>query len=95
MLPAHLKQSRILTYGYDAAVTAFFGKTSSDTILEHAHTLLAELVADRQVRYSCFFGRFQILRLAMVQLDNATQRPIVFICHSLGGIIVKRVCRNT
>jgi protein SERAC1 len=49
MLPANLKQARILTYGYDAAVTAFFGKTSSDTILEHAHTLVAELVADRKV----------------------------------------------
>lgn len=56
MLPKHMGNSRILSYGYDAAVTAFFGKTSSDTILQHAHTLLAELVADREVRGSPNFA---------------------------------------
>jgi hypothetical protein len=40
--------------------------------LYHAHTLIAELVADRE-------------------LEQASDRPIVFLCHSLGGIIVKRV----
>ena len=50
MLPAHLKRARILTYGYNAAVTALFGRTSSDRILQHAQTLIAELVANRQVR---------------------------------------------
>ncbi len=50
MLPAHLKQSRVLTYGYNADVLSVLGKASDDRILEHAHTLVAELVADRQVR---------------------------------------------
>ena len=50
LLPAHIKRARILTFGYNAAVTALFGKTSSDRILQHAHTLVAELVADREVR---------------------------------------------
>lgn len=72
MLPAHMKRSRILTFSYNAAVTALFGKTSSDRIMQHAHTLVAELVADRE-------------------LENAAERPIIFICYSLGGIIVKRV----
>jgi len=71
LLPSNLKNSRILTYGYDAMVTAVLGKTSSDRILQHAQTLVAELLADRE-------------------LEEATQRPIIFICHSLGGIIVKR-----
>lgn len=72
MLPLHMKRSRILTFSYNAAVTALFGKTSSDRIMQHAHTLVAELVADRE-------------------LEDAAERPIIFICHSLGGIIVKRV----
>ncbi|KAL9114802.1 MAG: hypothetical protein Q9187_007413, partial [Circinaria calcarea] len=48
LLPANLKRARILTYSYDAAVTSLFGKTSSDRILQHAHSLVAELVADRE-----------------------------------------------
>lgn len=49
LLPFNLKNSRILTYGYNANLTAMFGKTSSDRILQHAYTLVAELVADREV----------------------------------------------
>ncbi|KAF2266734.1 ribonuclease-like protein p/mrp subunit [Lojkania enalia] len=71
LLPSNLKRSRILTFGYNGAVYALLGKASSDRILQHAQTLVAELVADRE-------------------LEDATQRPIIFICHSLGGIIVKR-----
>jgi protein SERAC1 len=72
MLPKQLKNARILTYGYDASVTIWLGPTSSDGILQHAHTLIAELVANRQ-------------------LEGAMERPIIFIAHSLGGIVVKRV----
>ncbi|KAL8952477.1 MAG: hypothetical protein Q9222_001618 [Ikaeria aurantiellina] len=71
MLPKNMNNARILSFGYDASVTALLGRTSSDTILQHAHTLVAELVADRQ-------------------LEGAMSRPIIFVCHSLGGIIVKR-----
>ncbi|EXJ96106.1 hypothetical protein A1O1_01232 [Capronia coronata CBS 617.96] len=71
MLPSNLPQARVLTYSYNASVTELFGRTSSDRILEHAHTLVAELIADRQ-------------------LENASRRPLIFVCHSLGGIIVKR-----
>jgi hypothetical protein len=49
LLPSNLKNSRILTYGYNTMVTAVFSKTSSDRILQHAHTLVAQLVADREV----------------------------------------------
>jgi hypothetical protein len=49
LLPSNLKNSRILTYGYNAMVATMFGKTSSDRILQHAHTLIAQLVADREV----------------------------------------------
>ncbi|KAF2647563.1 ribonuclease-like protein p/mrp subunit [Lophiostoma macrostomum CBS 122681] len=71
LLPFNLKESRILTFGYNAAVASLLGKTSSDRILQHAQTLVAELVADRE-------------------LEDAMQRPIIYICHSLGGIVVKR-----
>ena len=49
MLPKVLKNARILTWGYNANVTALMGSTSSDRIMHHAQTLVAQLEADRAV----------------------------------------------
>lgn len=49
MLPKNLSNARILTWGYDANVMALLGSTSSDRILQHAQTLVANLEADRSV----------------------------------------------
>ena len=49
LLPSNFKSSRILTYGYNAVVASMVGKASSDRILQHAQTLVAHLVADREV----------------------------------------------
>ncbi|KAI0195452.1 ribonuclease-like protein p/mrp subunit [Astrocystis sublimbata] len=76
MLPQDIKDSRILTYGYPASVATVLGSPSSDRILQHAQTMIAELVADREYEES--------------KCKNALKRPIIFVCHSLGGIIVKR-----
>lgn len=40
---------RILTYGYNANVTAFTDGTSRDSILSHAETLASNLAANRNV----------------------------------------------
>lgn len=71
LLPSHALPARVLSFGYTADASSFFGRGSSDRILEHAHTLVAELEADRA-------------------LENASKRPIIFVCHGLGGILVKR-----
>ncbi|TVY40134.1 Protein SERAC1 [Lachnellula subtilissima] len=71
-LPKYVNRARVLTWGYNANVSSLNGKTtSSDRILQHAQTLVAQLHADRE-------------------LEGAQDRPIIFLCHSLGGIIVKR-----
>ena len=49
LLPSYLKNSRVLTYGYNAMIATVMGKTSSDRIPQHAQTLVVELVADRKV----------------------------------------------
>ncbi|KEF62422.1 uncharacterized protein A1O9_00394 [Exophiala aquamarina CBS 119918] len=73
LLPAALEDQRprILTYGYDANVTAFTDGVSKDKIHNHAEHLASRLVANRSLR-------------------KAQERPIIFICHSLGGLVVKR-----
>ena len=45
---SNLNNSRILTNVYNANVTAMFSKTSSDRILQHAHTLVDHLVTYRK-----------------------------------------------
>lgn len=46
-----------MTWGYNADVHAFRGDTSSDGIMQHAHTLVAQLEADRAVRMNVLLGR--------------------------------------
>jgi protein SERAC1 len=43
---------RILLYGYNAEVSDFGGKSSSDKIHHHAQTLVSSLYANRSVRHS-------------------------------------------
>ena len=49
LLPKAIKNARILTWGYNANMTSLLGHTSSDRILQHAQTLVAQLEADRSV----------------------------------------------
>lgn len=71
LLPAASLRARVMTFGYHADTSSFFGRASSTRILQHAMTLVAELQADRE-------------------LSNAAERPIIFVCHGLGGILVKK-----
>lgn len=70
-LSKQIPDARVLTYGYKAEILSTSGESSSDRILPHALTLIADLHADRQ-------------------LADAISRPIIFICHGMGGILVKR-----
>ena len=52
LLPKYLPKARVLTWGYNANVTSVKKRsTSADRILQHAQTLVAQLVADREVNH--------------------------------------------
>ena len=71
LLPRYIPSARILTYDYFADEDSSLSDRSSERVLQHAQTLVAELEADRCV-------------------NNASRRPLIFICHGLGGVVVKR-----
>jgi streptomycin 6-kinase len=48
ILPDRLKGVRIMSFSYDADVTRFLGRTSSNGLLEHAGNLLERLKLRRQ-----------------------------------------------
>ena len=81
-----------MTYGYNASFKNFSGHQDLSQI---AGKLLAELVDLRKteavrVPTSCaepFRSRFTITNPS----SKEKHRPIVFVCHSLGGIVAKKV----
>lgn len=81
---------RVLVYGYDADVTSGSVGVTKDKIHNHAERLVADLVANRRV---CFQDSSLSLdqRLISLQMRKALERPLIFVAHSLGGLILKRV----
>ena len=68
ILPNKIPNARIITWGYDVKINSMF--RSSNSILDHSDTLLADLVAERSS-------------------EDGKRKPLIFVAHSLGGIVVK------
>lgn len=68
-VPIQWPNARVMSFGYDSAVTLSNSKADID---DSASDLINRLDDERQS-------------------NSAKKRPIVFVAHSLGGIVVKRV----
>lgn len=88
MLPKALPNARILTWGYNANVHSFMGSTSSDTILEHAHTLVAQLQADREVWFALVSGTLFIVssRSAREEFIDISHIQLLQRCLSIAAV---------
>jgi hypothetical protein len=86
LLPEDVPTARILTYGFDAN-TRSFTQTSTQNIFRHAEAFVVDLSRVRKenpdVRTTS--------KLRWLQFNLGSQRPIIFLAHSLGGIILKKV----
>lgn len=89
LLPSFVENARIITYGYDAR-THGSGHMTIQLPYDHAITFVTRLCTfrrDTQVRVA-YTGQY--VELAD-ESEQTEQRPIVFLAHSLGGILVKSV----
>lgn len=90
LLPTKLPGARILTFGFDADVVNFWSPAGQNRIGHHAQSLAESLANQRDVTetVSCLDGCDE------VSADRIqSTRPILFVAHSLGGLICENVSR--
>jgi hypothetical protein len=81
------KQVRVLTYGYSSKLfsgsqSGFFARSAKGTPLD-ARVL-------KYLPQALYLHANRLIeQLAAERADNAKERPVIFIAHSLGGLIVK------
>ncbi|KAK6363204.1 hypothetical protein TWF730_000647 [Orbilia blumenaviensis] len=75
LLALEIPEVRILSYGYDTKVTSWFEGATSNMIHHHSETMIS---------------RLHNFRSRKIDGKSSTERPIIWIGHSLGGILIKR-----
>jgi hypothetical protein len=105
LLPTQLPRARILTYGYDTR-THGLDELSHQSLNGHGITLLTSLCLFREktkvssksstkARLTYRIGHDQtevsLVSLRLTPNIQTTRRPIIFIAHSLGGLVLKSV----
>src|SRR5947207_10262387 len=87
LLLTEVPNARIFTYGYDVMKHAR-GPISQQTIHDIAKGLVCDLVWERKTtKVSSNYH----LTFSLAQCRQNERRPIIFVVHSLGGIILKAV----
>lgn len=93
LLPYDVPNCRVITWGYDADIVQLnpFHTVSTNDIEQHATQLCSNLQHLRSWNEQLVSG-FRMR--TMVTCSFLAKRPLVFVAHSLGGIIVKAVSQD-
>ena len=93
LLPKSLPNSRIYSYGYDSR-THGSSPITQQFIHDFSRQLVSELVLERETKEVSVRPIGTLCCLPGICLKfgfQTTRRPIIFIVHSLGGLVVKSV----
>ncbi|KAF4625483.1 hypothetical protein G7Y89_g12688 [Cudoniella acicularis] len=86
-LPLHFPKARVLLFGYNSNVAI---QPSSAGVEQHVRNLLDHLQRERAVCFVLSVCLESIKTDLNSSKKQSPTRPLVFLCHSLGGIIAKR-----
>jgi hypothetical protein len=89
LLPQRIPNARILTFGYDTDALKF-AEVSHLMLNDHATSLIVEWLRvrrDPEVSQHVYL----LPSVLMYCCGQTTRRPIIYLAHSLGGIVVKHV----
>lgn len=89
-LSKDLPNCRILAFGYDADIVNFWNPASKNRIGNHAENLVGALAGEREITdtVSATDNSFLILFVNWFFWQNG--RSIIFIGHSLGGLVIQQ-----
>ncbi|KAK1613488.1 hypothetical protein BDP81DRAFT_513692 [Colletotrichum phormii] len=85
-LPTDLPNARVLCWGYDAN-THSSSSVSIQYLYDHARELVADLTRKRGLTNVC--NHLTVVSSGNTDSNQSRERPIIFVVHSLGGIVVK------
>ncbi len=88
ILPDIIPNVRVLTFGYDSSVTRWDRMVSKNTVNDHALGLMNSIATYREADNTVSTDPW----CTRSRLTCKHDRPLLFICHSLGGLVCQQVC---